>query len=358
MSLREADYRGILSFLDDLETANDLDSFMTTSVGRLHDLVAADVIWFQDVDFVYERPAHPKVTKFRAYHEFPEWPLPPDAEETEAACRDAYPLCWTHDYQPHVRRLSDVIDRPALRRNDFYQELFHPVGLEYEAMTSLPSASGVCTAFTLSRSTRDFSDRDTIVLEVVIPHLAYAFRRVRDEARAAETASTLEEVTTSIGLGVLVLGPGDRIETTIGRGRELFETYLGDNGHVPEPLASWLHEQRFRVRAPEIGVPPEPLVIERGESRLTMRYIARAATESVLLEEDGPPRIHPDPELGLTAREAEVLQLVGRGLTNKEAARMLGVRVSTVRKHLENVYAKLEVGTRTAALARAFRAGT
>ena len=37
---------------------------------------------------------------------------------------------------------------------------------------------------------------------------------------------------------------------------------------------------------------------------------------------------------------------------------MLGVRVSTVRKHLENVYAKLEVGTRTAALARAFRAGT
>ena len=77
MSLREADYRGILSFLDDLETANDLDSFMTTSVGRLHDLVAADVIWFQDVDFVYERPAHPKVTKFRAYHEFPEWPLLP-----------------------------------------------------------------------------------------------------------------------------------------------------------------------------------------------------------------------------------------------------------------------------------------
>ena len=89
-----------------------------------------------------------------------------------------------------------------------------------------------------------------------------------------------------------------------------------------------------------------------------MRYIGRAATESVLLEEDGPPRLRPHPQLGLTARETEVLQLVGRGLTNKEAARMLGVRVSTVRKHLENVYAKLAVGTRTAALARAFRAGT
>jgi DNA-binding CsgD family transcriptional regulator len=89
-----------------------------------------------------------------------------------------------------------------------------------------------------------------------------------------------------------------------------------------------------------------------------MRYVARTATESVLLEESGPPQLRPDPDLGLTARETEVLQLVARGLTNKEAARRLDVSVSTVRKHLENVYAKLEVGTRTAALARAFRAGT
>lgn len=354
MSLRASDYRGILSFLDDLETANDLDSFMTTSVGRLHDLVAADVIAFHDVDFVYVRPAHPEVTEVRAYYEFPELPLPPDAEETEAACRDAYPLCWTHDGQPRVRRLSDVIDRPALRRNDFYRELMHPVAIEHEAMTSLPSARGVCTAFTLSRATRDFSDRDTLVLDAVIPHLTYLLRRVRDEERAAGTATTLEEVTTSFGLGVLVLGPDDRIEATFGRGRELLERYLGGNGHVPEPIACWLHEQRFRARAPEIGAAPEPLVIERGRTRLTMRYVARTTSESVLLEEDGPPRLRPDPELGLTARETEVLQLVGRGLTNKQAARMLGVRPSTVRKHLENAFAKLGVGTRTAAIARAF----
>jgi DNA-binding CsgD family transcriptional regulator len=358
VSLREADYRGILSFLDDLEMANDLDSFMTTSVGRLHDLVAADVITFHDLDFVYSSPAHPRVTQVRAYHEFPEWPLLPDQEEMEAACRDAYPLCWTHDYQPTVRRLSDVIDRPTLRRNDFYQGLMHPAGQEYDAKTTLPSPRGVCTAFVLSRETRDFSDRDTLVLEAVIPHLTYALRRVRDHERAAEIAATLEGVTASVGLGVLVLGPGDRIEATIGRGRDLVERYLGANGHVPEPVASWLHEQRSRVRAPEIGAPPEPLVIERGETRLTMRYIARTATESVLLEEGGPRRLEPDPELGLTARETEVLRLVGRGLTNKQAARMLGVSVSTVRKHLENTYAKLEVGTRTAALARAFRAGT
>jgi hypothetical protein len=111
MSLRASDYRGILSFLDDLETANDLDSFMTTSVGRLHDLVAADVITFHDVDFVYVRPAHPAVTEVRAYYEFPELPLPSDAEETEAACRDAYPLCWT----TMVSRMYDASDPGPMR---------------------------------------------------------------------------------------------------------------------------------------------------------------------------------------------------------------------------------------------------
>jgi DNA-binding NarL/FixJ family response regulator len=356
VGLRQTDYRGILSFLDDLEAAHDLASFMTTSVARLHDLVPADVISFHDVDYVYPRPAHPVVTEVHAYHEFPEWPVIPDAEEIEASCHDAYPLCWTHD-GPHVKRLSDVIDRSDLRRNDFYRELMHPMGSEYEAMTSLPTPRGVCTAFTLSRTSRDFSDDETLVLEAVIPHLAYALRRVHDDEVAAATAATLEDVATAHGLGILVLGRDDRIEASIGRGRELLEAYLESNGHLPELLGSWVRDQRSRIRSPEVGLPPEPLVIERGDTRLIMRYVARTATGSVFLEEAGPQRFQPDPELGLTVRETEVLELVGRGLTNKEAARTLGISVSTVRKHLENTYAKLEVGTRTAALARAFRAG-
>jgi DNA-binding CsgD family transcriptional regulator len=56
----------------------------------------------------------------------------------------------------------------------------------------------------------------------------------------------------------------------------------------------------------------------------------------------------------LTPREREVLKWVARGLTNAQVARELWLAPSTVRKHLENVYAKLGVSTRTAAVARAF----
>jgi DNA-binding CsgD family transcriptional regulator len=53
----------------------------------------------------------------------------------------------------------------------------------------------------------------------------------------------------------------------------------------------------------------------------------------------------------LTAREREVLQLVGNGLRNAEIAEALWVSPATVRKHLENIYEKLGVHTRTAAAA-------
>ena len=55
----------------------------------------------------------------------------------------------------------------------------------------------------------------------------------------------------------------------------------------------------------------------------------------------------------LTDREREILEWVAVGKTNAEIAKILWVAPSTIRKHLENVYAKLGVHTRTAAVARA-----
>lgn len=60
------------------------------------------------------------------------------------------------------------------------------------------------------------------------------------------------------------------------------------------------------------------------------------------------------PCTGLTDRETEILQLVAQGLTNGEIADDLVISRATVRTHLEHVFAKLGVHTRTGAVARAF----
>ncbi len=69
------------------------------------------------------------------------------------------------------------------------------------------------------------------------------------------------------------------------------------------------------------------------------------------------PAGEPDPgrleQLGLTPREAEVLFWLARGKTNDEIATVLGIGLTTVKKHLESTYAKLGVENRTSAAAMA-----
>lgn len=59
----------------------------------------------------------------------------------------------------------------------------------------------------------------------------------------------------------------------------------------------------------------------------------------------------------LTEREVEVLRLIGRGLTNREAAGVLQIAESTVKNHLNNLMAKLDVSDRTEAVSYAITRG-
>ena len=56
----------------------------------------------------------------------------------------------------------------------------------------------------------------------------------------------------------------------------------------------------------------------------------------------------------LTPRQTELLSLVAAGHTNAQIARRLGISEGTVRTHLENIYERLDVPNRTAAVTRAF----
>jgi DNA-binding CsgD family transcriptional regulator len=67
---------------------------------------------------------------------------------------------------------------------------------------------------------------------------------------------------------------------------------------------------------------------------------------------DAERRCHPVPRL--TPRQTGLLHLVASGHTNTQIARRLGISEATVRTHLENIYERLHVSSRTAAVTRAF----
>jgi len=61
------------------------------------------------------------------------------------------------------------------------------------------------------------------------------------------------------------------------------------------------------------------------------------------------------PDAGLTVREAEILQLLTEGLSNKEIAHKTNIAAGTVRNHLANIFKKLHVRCRTEAATKYFR---
>lgn len=93
-----------------------------------------------------------------------------------------------------------------------------------------------------------------------------------------------------------------------------------------------------------------------------VRAIRDAAEGRVHLSPDAATRLAKDlrqterVEL-LTQRETSVLRLVAEGLANKEIARRLSITEKTVKAHLNNIFAKLDVHSRTQAALHAIRSG-
>ena len=143
--------------------------------------------------------------------------------------------------------------------------------------------------------------------------------------------------------------------------RKLLELYFeAPAGQVPPPLADWLRVQAARAAGAAAGAEDRelrPLTITQGARQLmlslqertsdddwliVMREVSDAAVVDAMMQ-----------AFKLTMREAEVLYWVGKGKTNRDIGDILGSSPATVKKHLERVYVKLGVETRTAAASMA-----
>jgi DNA-binding NarL/FixJ family response regulator len=227
-------------------------------------------------------------------------------------------------------KLSDFLTGRELRRTQMFRLVLRPLGLEDSLGIQFRVGPKQMIKLVLDRSGCSFSGGDRVVLDSLRPHLQRLYRadRVRKTLRQA---LALHESTDA---PVVLLEGDERVAFASTAGRELLDRYFGESGvRLPDSLASWLRERRRAGTS-------EPLRIDAGDRALVVELVDGA----LLFEErQWMPR--------LTAREREILDLVAEGRTNAEIAERLCVSFGTVKKHLDNIYAKLGVHTRTAAAA-------
>ncbi|RZI94436.1 MAG: response regulator transcription factor [Variovorax sp.] len=179
-------------------------------------------------------------------------------------------------------------------------------------------------------------------------------RRARQEARQAGQARNALD---AFGYAsVTVRMPEGKLIWQTALARDLLLRYCGTSAPTTPPqVLEWL--QRHLPDAQQCQIEPPALSIEQGATSLSLRLhqqtghdddgddwliIMREVSDTAVIEAMSL-------SLKLTAREAEVLYWVVKGKTNKDIGEILGSSPATAKKHLERVYVKLGVETRTAA---------
>ncbi|MFN9475172.1 response regulator [Acidovorax sp.] len=184
---------------------------------------------------------------------------------------------------------------------------------------------------------------DYVVKPLRIPEV---LARLATHVRNAQATRLAREAVDVAGLGVVVLDGQGRVAWRSPQATRWLEDAFAQAEAPAELAAAWL------VQAQREG--EQTLALADGRQLLARHMGASGLAESMLLLSHARPEAASPRHLqqvALTPRETEVLSWLTKGKTNRDIADILGMSPRTVNKHLEHIFEKLGVETRTAAAA-------
>jgi len=357
--LSERDLRSAMGALQSLaDQSADCASFVRGALEQLTGIVASDLTTLSICDLaggtrrVISRKAETLSTADRAAF---------DRHFRE------HPLVRFHGSHPGgpTQRISDCISAPTFRNSALHADYYRRIGINHVMALPLWIDPGNVISVVFNRSHADFKDGERAVLDAVRRPLAAMYRNLvacedagvglkRVSRLAADGGWLMMQVSTS---GQILDAPAETLRLL----RQFFPRDSADRGgHIPEPLSEWLsHSRSWGLDRPAIDG-GERFATTRFGVKLTVYFVpdAERASSGYLLmkgERHGPRAAHLR-QLPVTEREREILALVAAGKTNAEIAAVLAISPRTVQKHLEHIFQKLGVETRTGAAMRALAA--
>jgi DNA-binding CsgD family transcriptional regulator len=269
-------------------------------------------------------------------------------------------------------KISDFVSPTEFHaREGIYQQFFRPLELEDQMMIFLLENQPITTlgweqfthndaivaGFALNRSRRSFTERDRLILNLLRPHLFQAYQNVQKYHQVTDDLGQLQRSINHLGL--IVLDPMGIVEWLTPQAETWLATYFERStalGYLPEDLWMWVKDQTSGVIShPHATEVAAPFTIELACKRLIIRLVIEPDRNryNLLLEEQRRSHFQSLEVLGLSQRETEALGWLMQGKDNKSIALLMAVGASTVRKHLENIYRKLGVQSRTEAVSYA-----
>jgi DNA-binding CsgD family transcriptional regulator len=333
-----SDLEAMLTFVGEVQTVEGPEPFTRELLDRLVTLVPCEHVSFEEVNVV-ERVLLSKVDLFE---------LPASTVQIQSLSDEAWAVMDASPIGAYRRRTRDF---GMVKWSDFFgrrRRIRYDVQPEIHAvdMASVWLAPSLVHKISLvfCSKRRDFTERDRLVIDRLRPYLAGHYRSAGVRRLLAAALAGLEHGSEQEGRGVLLRRRDGRVEFASPRAKALLTAYFGESGRrLPPQLETWIRTQAKRPDR-SATTPASPFTLARPGRRLVVNAAGPALSLLVLFEEAAP-------RVPLTQREWDVMRCVAAGKSNTEIARLLWIAPTTVRKHLENIYFKLGVHNRTAAVA-------
>jgi DNA-binding CsgD family transcriptional regulator len=346
-TLTSQDTQQLFHAVQDLYALHDLSSFGVRAIETVNRLVPSEVPEFH-VTNVQTRavshtflPGYPGFTAEMDQVMRINWREHPIVQNMPRTLTGAY-------------KISDFMTSQQFHQLEgLYQQYLRVMGCEEQMVIFLPMISpqswheylqaGLSIpGIALNRNQRSFTERDRLLLNLLRPHLFQAYGNAQCYQQVQKHLIQLQQSLTHIGL--IILDATGQIELITPQASQYLQVYFStmlERRHLPVPLRNWIKHQVNLTQTLNQPTPCLPLHIEQNDKQLVIRLVVESQQERyLLLLEEHTRSLLPLLELlGLSARETEVLFWVMQGKTNQAIAKLLGVHLSTVRKHLESIIA-------------------
>jgi DNA-binding CsgD family transcriptional regulator len=349
--LSERDLRGAMSMLQSLaDQSADCKSFIAGALEQLTGTVVSDLTTLSICDLA--RGTRRVIGR--------------QAEALSPADRAAFdrhfhehPLVRFHSAHSDgpTQRISDCVEGEGFRDSALHADYYRRIGINYVMALPLRIDPDNVISVVFNRRHSDFKNAERAVLDAIRQPLSAMYRNLIACEHAGIGLKCISRLATEGGWQMLRVTVAGRILDAPSMALALLRRFFPDDPvdrrlQLPVVLSDWLSRSRhWGLERPAIS--GQPFTTSRLGATLIAHYIPDpdAAAAGYLLMKTARLDLAADhlSQLPVTDREREILALVAVGKTNAEIAIILAISARTVQKHLEHIFQKLGVETRTAA---------
>jgi DNA-binding NarL/FixJ family response regulator len=368
MDLTQQELQNLLASIQAIHAITDLKTFPYQVLSIIPKAVASDLTTFCQINF----------QKRRVLWICPEFNFYPKINQTDFQLLptehfNENPLLANYSQKRDylANKVSDFLTENQLHRLEtFYEQFLQLAGLEDQMgmpltavaqssinLNPLSDTQKDFLGLAVHRDKRNFTEKDRYLLNTLRPHLIQAYRNVHAMHQLKLESQGLKHALNQ--LCVVFLTEEGKPQWISQPVEELLRKYGQTSSQpgceLPFYIRQWIKHQLASEKSQHLLVEPRlPLRLEIQDSCLILRLKCdpQNAQNLLFLEEQRKFTLSIESleYLGLTKREAEVFSYISDGKKNQEVAHLLGITSGTVRNHLERIFTKLGVQSRSAAV--------